>query len=166
MAQAKRRCALRGRPARGGAEVNLRDARGARGRPLQPKGRGHGVEVQAELVCPRQGRPDGSPGSATLCLKTHESYHDRSHGVPRPDVVEARRGTRCHPKGRKRSVSVLTLIGGALPRETARKVVSLSRGGCRSAISASGPKRRFLPCSDTSGVGAEPDMPRQLDRRV
>ena len=38
-----------------------------------------------------------SPGSATLCLKTHESYHDRSHGVPRPDVVEARRGTRCHP---------------------------------------------------------------------
>ena len=34
---------------------------------------------------------------ATLCLKTHESYHDRSHGVPRPDVVEARRGTRCHP---------------------------------------------------------------------
>ena len=71
--------------------------RGARGRPLQPKGRGHGVEVQAELVCPRQGGPDGSPGSATLCLKTHESYHDRSHGVPRPDVVEARSGTRCHP---------------------------------------------------------------------
>src|SRR6476660_1550922 len=119
LAQAKRRCALRGRPARGGAEANLRDARGACGRPLQPKGRGHGVEVQAELVCPRQGGPDGSPGSATLCLKTHESYHDRSHGVPRPDVVEARRGTRCHPKGRRRSLSVLTLIGGALPRETA-----------------------------------------------
>ena len=29
-----------------------------RGKPLQPKGRWHGVEVQAELVCPRQGGPD------------------------------------------------------------------------------------------------------------
>jgi pimeloyl-ACP methyl ester carboxylesterase len=64
---------------------------------LLPKGRGHGVEVQAELVCSRQPRPDGSPGSATLCFETHESRHDRSHGVPRPHVVEARRGTRCHP---------------------------------------------------------------------
>lgn len=37
LAQTKRRCALRGRPAGDGAEANLRDGRGARGRPLQPK---------------------------------------------------------------------------------------------------------------------------------
>jgi hypothetical protein len=35
------------------------------------------------------------------------------------------------------------LIGGALPRETARKVVSLRRGSCRSAMSASGPSRHI-----------------------
>jgi len=36
---------------------------GAGGGPLQPKGRGCGMEVQAELVCPRQPRSDGSPRS-------------------------------------------------------------------------------------------------------
>src|SRR5262249_59284107 len=108
LAQAKRCCALRGRPARGGAEANLRDAGGARGRPLQPKGRGHGVEVQAELLCPRHGGPDGSPGSATLRLKTHEGCHDRSRVFARPHVVEARSGARCHPQGRWRGLNVLT----------------------------------------------------------
>jgi len=81
------------------------------GRLIQPKGRRHGVEVQAELVCPLQRRPDGSPGSAALGLKTHASHHDRSQGVPRPHVVDARRGTRGHPQGRKRSLSPLKLIG-------------------------------------------------------
>ena len=81
-----------GRPARGGAEANLRDARGARARPLQPKGRGHGVEVQAELVCPLQGGPDGSPGSQRSVSKrmkatTTEVTASHAPMLSKPDVV-------------------------------------------------------------------------------
>jgi hypothetical protein len=48
--------------------------------------------------------------TATLCLETHESRHDRSHGVPRSHVIEARCGTRCHPQGRERSLSALMSV--------------------------------------------------------
>jgi pimeloyl-ACP methyl ester carboxylesterase len=79
----------------------------AGGRPLQPEGRGYSVERQAELVCPRHPGPDGSPGSATFCLETDESRHDRSHVISRSHAVEARCGPRCHPQGREHGLSVL-----------------------------------------------------------
>src|SRR5262249_11209460 len=112
LAQTKRRQTLRGRSARGGTKAGVCDAGGAGGRPLQPKGRGHSVERQAELVCPRHPGPDGSPRSATFCLEAHEGYHDRSRVFARPHVVEARCGARCHPQGRWCGVNVLTPIGG------------------------------------------------------
>src|SRR6516162_217480 len=103
----KRRQTLRGRSARGGTKAGVCDAGGAGGRPLQPEVRGHSVERQAELVCPRHPGPDGSPGSATFCLETDESRHDRSRVISRSHAIEARRGPRCHPQGREHGLSVL-----------------------------------------------------------
>ena len=71
------------------------------------KGRGHSVERQAELVCPRHPGPDGSPGAATFCLETDEGRHDRSQVISRSHAIESRCGPRCHPQGREHGLSIL-----------------------------------------------------------
>jgi len=47
------------------------------------------------------------PGSATFCLETDESRHDRSLVISRSHAIEARCGPRCHPQGREHGLSVL-----------------------------------------------------------
>src|SRR5262245_22795498 len=154
LAQAKRRRTLRGRPARGGTKAGVCDAGGAGGRPLQPEGRGHSVERQAELVCPRHPGPDGSPGSATFCLETDESCHDRSHVISRSHAIEARSGPRCHPQGREHGLSVL---------------MPVVHCGCWHEGEAEGGAKpvRFCPCSSDVTCSAmawasSTSMPRYL----
>ena len=85
----------------------LCDAGRRRWQTSSTKGRGHSVERQAELVCPRHPGPDGSPGSATFCLETDEGRHDRSHVISRSHAIAAGCGPRCHPQGREHGLSVL-----------------------------------------------------------
>src|SRR4029453_14640847 len=50
--------------------------------------------------------------------------------------------------------------------EIARKVVSLSRGGCRSAMSASGPSRHFAATRQFGGFQIKADIQRHANYRT
>ena len=79
------------------------------------------------------------PDLQTLCLESHEIHHDRSHGVPRSDVIETRCGARYHPQGRERGLNFLTPI--CAPAETVARWSPLVGARCLSAMSALAPSR-------------------------
>ena len=102
LAETGRRRVLRGRLARAGAEDRVGDPRCTGGGPVQPEGRGHRLEVEAELVCPGHQGPDCPSPAATLRGESYGRYDSRGRQQPRPHALLPRPRTRCHPQRRKR----------------------------------------------------------------
>jgi len=93
---------VRGRLARAGAEDRVGDPRCTGGGPVQPEGRGHRLEVEAELVRPGHQGPDCPSPAATLRGESYGRYDSRGRQQPRPHALLPRPRTRCHPQRRKR----------------------------------------------------------------
>jgi hypothetical protein len=102
LAETGRRRVLRGRLARAGAEDRVGDPRCTGGGPVQPEGRGHRLEVEAELVRPGHQGPDCPSPAATLRGESYGRYDPRGRQQPRPHALLPRPRTRCHPQRRKR----------------------------------------------------------------
>ncbi len=115
------------------------------GGPVQPEGRGHRLEVEAELVHRGHQGPHRAARAATLRGETHGSHHRRDRQQPRPHALQPRPRTRCHPQGRNRRSRSLKagvqsgLKHGKLMRAIeaigARVAPALRREGSRKGLS-------------------------------
>ena len=74
--------------------------------PVQPKGRRHGLEVEAELVHRRKPGPHRPPRAGTLRREAHGRHHLRGRQQPRPHALQPSSCAGRDPQGRKRSPKI------------------------------------------------------------